>query len=115
MGGLKASARELYLYALGAMPPSWALRLQFVRAMGYNPSFRRPQTFSERLQARKRKVPDLELYARLADKIAVNAYVAEPIGENYLIPTLWSGPTLPPRGERSWPIPLSSRPIMVRA
>ena len=105
MSGLRSSARDLYLYALGAMPPSWALRIQFVRAMGYQPNFRTPQTFSERLQVRKLRVPDLELYGRLADKIAVKAHVAELIGEKYLIPTLWSGPTLPPLGERGWPIP----------
>jgi hypothetical protein len=86
------------------MPASWALRLQFVRRMGYNPSFRRPRTFSERLQVRKLR-PDMELYARLADKIAVKAHVAELIGAQYLIPTLWSGPALPPREERTWPVP----------
>ncbi|CAA9518304.1 MAG: hypothetical protein AVDCRST_MAG09-1878 [uncultured Sphingomonas sp.] len=105
MSRLKDSARDLYLHALGVMPARWALRVQFVRAMGYNPHFRRPRTFSERLQARKLRVPNEELYARLADKLAVKAHVAKLIGEQYLIPTLWSGPTLPPRAERTWPIP----------
>jgi hypothetical protein len=102
---LKDSARDLYLYALGIMPARLALRLQFVRAMGYNPSFRRPRTFSERLQARKLHIPDEELYARMADKLAVKAHVAKLIGKQYLIPTLWSGPALPRRAERTWPIP----------
>jgi hypothetical protein len=105
VSGIREVARDLYLYALAVMPRSWALRVQFVRAMGYQPSFRTPRTFSERLQVRKLRVPDLELYSRLADKIAVKAYVAEMIGEKYLIPTLWSGTTLPPRGERNWPVP----------
>ena len=105
MSGIRESARDLYLHALAVMPPSWALRIQFVRAMGYQPNFRSPRTFSERLQVRKLRVPDLELYARLADKIAVKAYVSELIGAKYLIPTLWSGTTLPPRGERTWPVP----------
>lgn len=87
------------------MPKSWALRLQFIRSVGYNPRFRNARTFNERLQARKLWVPDAALYARLADKVAVKEHVAKAIGEGYLIPTLWSGSVLPPRGERNWPIP----------
>src|SRR4028119_2478026 len=105
MSGVWSVAQKLYLAALNQMPSSLAHRIQFLRQLDYNPDFMRPTTFNELLQARKLRVPDPELYARLADKLLVKEHVASLIGQKYVTPTLWSGKVLPPREERQWPVP----------
>lgn len=47
-----------------------------------------PKSFNERILFRKFVQGDYEKYARLSDKIGVRAYVADKIGEQYLIPLL---------------------------
>ncbi|MGH8146528.1 MAG: ATP-grasp fold amidoligase family protein [Rhodanobacteraceae bacterium] len=55
------------------------------------PNMRHPATFNEHILAYKLSNPGNELMSRLADKIAVKEYVANRIGPQYLIPTLWYG------------------------
>ncbi len=61
-----------------------------------------PQLFTELVQHRK-------LYDRdarqplLADKVGVKTWVAERLGHQWVIPTLWHGRELPPRP--TWPLP----------
>lgn len=66
----------------------------------------RPQTFTEWLQRRKVFDRDPRLTLR-ADEVLVKELVAATIGAEHVIPTLWRGPRLPPRDERTWPRPLA--------
>lgn len=60
---------------------------QFQYACGYQPDFENPVTFNEKIQWLK--VYDRNpLYATLVDKYEVKKYVADLIGEEYVIPTL---------------------------
>lgn len=54
-----------------------------------------PQRFTELVQLRKLfdRDPDLP---RLSDKVLVKARVAEALGAEWCVPTLWSGTSLPP-------------------
>lgn len=81
------------------------LRIRFRRQFGWWPHVRRPRTFNEHLLRYKltsRTDPRLPL---LADKIAAKTHVGEVIGSQHIIPTIWSGTSLPPRSERNWQKP----------
>ena len=75
---------------LNWMPDKSYLSLVFRLSLGYWPDFENPKTFNEKLNWLKlydRK----PLYTQLVDKYAVREYIAEKIGEQYLIP-LVGGP-----------------------
>lgn len=63
------------------------LRLLFKLRVGYSLNLDNPQTFSEKLQWLKlyNRKPE---YTRMVDKYEVKKYVADIIGEQYIIPTL---------------------------
>ena len=69
------------------------LKLKFWANMGYWPDLRNPKTFNEKLQWLKLHDRKPE-YITMVDKYAVKQYVAERIGEEYIIPTLgvWNSP-----------------------
>ncbi len=69
------------------------------------PSLKNPRTFNEKLNAYKLATVGDPLMVQLADKIEVKSFVADRIGAEHLIPTLWCGDTLPPREDRNWPRP----------
>jgi len=81
------------LMALGArkffnwMPDSLYLRMIFRVKFGYSLNLKNPQTFSEKLQWLKLYDRN-PLYTELVDKYEVRKYIAETIGEEYLIPLL---------------------------
>lgn len=83
-----------------AIAASWTYR----RKMGHWPNLIRPRNFSELLQVRKicDRDPRLPFFA---DKLRVKDHIRERLGEAWLIPTLWSGKSLPPLAERNWPLP----------
>lgn len=66
------------------------LKLSFRARMGYPLNLKNPRTFSEKLQWLKLYDRN-PLYTTLVDKYAVRRYIAEKIGEEYLIP-LVGGP-----------------------
>ena len=78
---------------LNWMPDEQYIKLQFRLAMGYWPDLQNPQTFNEKLQW-------LKMYSRrpeftmMVDKYRVRDYIAETIGQEYLIPLLgvWDDP-----------------------
>jgi len=75
---------------LNWLPDEQYIKIQFRLAMGYWPDLNKPKTFSEKLQWLK--LHDRKpMYTTLVDKYAVRKYVAETIGEEYLIP-LVGGP-----------------------
>lgn len=72
---------------LNWMPDKWYLSFMFRSRMGYWMNWRNPKTFNEKLQWLK--IHDRNpLYTKLVDKYEVRKYIAETIGEEYLIPLL---------------------------
>lgn len=69
-----------------------------------------PRTHSEWIQHHKFLRRDPRVPA-LTDKIEAKKYIAERVGEQYVIPTYWYGRRLPPlRKRRRWP-----RPYFIKA
>lgn len=74
-------------------PDKLYLSLLFRCKMGYWMDWKKPKTFSEKLQWLKLYDRNPE-YTRLVDKYAVKDFAAKTIGEEYIIPTLgvWDRP-----------------------
>ena len=68
-------------------PDKWFLQVKFYKYMGYKLNLKNPKTFNEKLQWLKLYDRN-PLYTTLVDKYRVKQYVAEKIGEEYVIPTL---------------------------
>lgn len=77
----------------GCLSDRQYLKLMFRTQMGYKLDLKNPKTFSEKLQWLKlyNRRPE---YTTMVDKHAVKQYVANLIGEGYIIPTLgvWDKP-----------------------
>lgn len=75
------------------MPDEMFLKMIFLLKVGYKLDLKNPQTFNEKLQWLKlyNRRPE---YTTMVDKYAVKKYVADKIGEEYIIPTLgvWDKP-----------------------
>jgi hypothetical protein len=69
---------------------------------GHFPDLAEPTSFNELVQARKLNDRDPRL-PQLADKIRVKDHVARLLGQEWVIPTLWHGTSLPDRPD--WPLP----------
>lgn len=78
------------------------INLTYLWRHGSLPNLDDPQTFTELVQLRKLYDCDVRL-PRLADKVLVKRHVADRLGPEWIIPTLWHGRT-PPRAP-SWPTP----------
>lgn len=65
-------------------------KLLFFFQLGYWPNFDDPVSFCEKLHARKLRERD-ERLVNLSDKLKVREYVANQIGDQYLIPLMYSG------------------------
>lgn len=72
---------------LNWIPDKIALSILFYHHFGYWMDWKNPKTFNEKLQWLK--IHDRNpLYTKLVDKYEVRKYIAETIGEEYLIPLL---------------------------
>ena len=72
---------------LGFLPDKMYLSLRYRCKMGRWINWKNPQTFTEKLQWLK--VNDYKPeYTKMVDKLAAKDYVAQRIGEQYIIPTL---------------------------
>jgi TupA-like ATPgrasp len=80
-----------------------------VEVFGRRPRLLLLRTHSERIHRTKVFQRDPRLPV-LADKIEVKSYLADRVGPEYVVPTLFSGDALPPRRERTW-----DRPFFVKA
>lgn len=75
------------------LPDKLYLKMRFRFSMGYSLNLKKPRTFSEKLQWLKLYDRRPE-YTTMVDKYAVKKYVADIIGDEYIIPTLgvWDTP-----------------------
>lgn len=93
LNGLKyylSSPKNMFSFAarhglLNWMSDEEYIRRQFKLVMGYDLDLDNPRTFSEKLQWIKLNDRN-PLYTQLVDKYEVRKYIAEKIGEDYLIP-----------------------------
>lgn len=91
----KKSIKEIMriaLYNYGAfIPDRLYLKLLYYTHFGKKLNLKNPQTYNEKLQWLKLNERD-SLHTTLVDKIEVKKWVAEKIGDEYIIPTLgiWS-------------------------
>ncbi len=69
------------------LPDSLYIRLRYFQRMKKFPNLKTPKTFNEKLQWLKLHDRKPE-YTKMVDKYEVRAYIAEKIGEEYLIPLL---------------------------
>ncbi|RYG57985.1 MAG: hypothetical protein EON56_01050 [Alphaproteobacteria bacterium] len=103
---LRRRAWKLLESALSPLSDRAYLSVRFRRKHGRWPEVTRPRSFSEHILAYKLRSRGDQRFVRLADKAAVKTFIAERVGEQHVIPTLWSGSTrMPPRHQREWPIP----------
>jgi hypothetical protein len=77
---------------------------RYREVFGRRPDLVLARRHSERVQRAKLFQRDPRLPV-LADKIEVKKFVSERVGEQYVVPTLFAGVSLPPREERTWPPP----------
>ena len=77
----------------GRIPDAQYLKCRFYLRMGYRLNLKDPQTFSEKLQWLK-LFDRRPIYTTMVDKYAVKKYVADVIGDEYIIPTIgvWDSP-----------------------
>lgn len=69
------------------IPDRLYLKMQFIKSLGYPLDLRNPKTFNQKLQWLKLYNRNPE-YTIMVDKYAVKKYIAEKIGNQYIIPTL---------------------------
>lgn len=82
------SKLKLLLYRASLLIPSrWYIMAKYYKNFGKLPNLRDPQTFNEKLQWLKLH-DHRPQYTRMVDKYEAKKYVAEIIGEEYIIPTL---------------------------
>jgi hypothetical protein len=81
----------------------WLGRL-YRQSTGRRLRLRSPVGFTEKIQLAKLRWRS-PLMTRLADKVQVKAHVREVLGAEWVTPTLFAGPALPPRHTREWPTP----------
>lgn len=80
------------------------LEVLYRRKVGRSPNFNNPTYFTEKVQVAKLKWRSPRMVA-LADKVLAKQIVADKLGPDWITPTLYAGPDLPPRTERNWPVP----------
>jgi hypothetical protein len=86
------------------LPERWALSLVHWRRTSRWPDLRAPRRFNEKILHRRLHDRDPRLPG-LIDKGLVKAVVAETLGPDWVTPSLFEGPGLPPVAERTWPAP----------
>lgn len=79
--------KRLVKRVLRVLPDEAYLRLRYFLIFRRLPDLKNPKTFNEKLQWLKLHDRDPE-YTRMVDKFEAKKYVAERIGEEYIIPTL---------------------------
>lgn len=84
---LSETVKNTIIKMLGILPDKLYISLMYSIKMGKKLNWKNPQTFNEKLQWLKLHDRKQE-YSTMVDKYAAKEYVAQLIGENYIIPTL---------------------------
>ncbi|WP_303841286.1 ATP-grasp fold amidoligase family protein [Selenomonas ruminantium] len=84
---LKQAYSDMHYAAMHVVPEEWYLKRQFLKKVGYPLNLDNPKTFNEKLQWLKLHDRN-PLYTKMVDKYEAKKYVADIIGEEYIIPTL---------------------------
>jgi len=100
----KKALGPFYRASLRELPDKLAIQIEHFRYYHKWPNIETPETFNEKIQHRKLYDRDPRL-PRLADKVLVKDYVSKTLGQGWINPTIWSGPELPHRSSRNWPLP----------
>jgi hypothetical protein len=101
---VKTFVRNLRNRLMQVLPRRTAITLEFLLYHRRLPRLDHPRTFCEKVARRKLYDHDPRLPV-MADKIRAKEEVIRILGEEWVIPTIWSGVRLPPRSERNWPLP----------
>ena len=84
---MNRTVKEIGKKIIGLIPTKIWISYRFKKKMGYPMDWKNPKTFNQKLQWLK--VYDRRpLYTTMVDKYAAKEYVANIIGEEYIIPTL---------------------------
>lgn len=84
---LRMAYNDMRYAAMHVVPEEWYLKRKFKKCVGYPLNLDNPRTFNEKLQWLKLHDRN-PLYTKMVDKYEAKKYVAELIGEEYIIPTL---------------------------
>lgn len=79
--------KALFYRLMLLLPDKWYIMLKFYKNFGHFPNLKDPVTFSEKIQWLKLQNRN-PLYTKMVDKYEAKKYVANIIGEEYIIPTL---------------------------
>ena len=84
---MNQAVKEIGKKIVGLIPSKIWLSYRFKKKLGYSMDWKNPQTFNQKLQWLK--VYDRKpIYTTMVDKYEAKKYVADIIGEEYIIPTL---------------------------
>ena len=78
---------DVHYAAMHVVPEKLYLKWRFKKRVGYSLNLDNPRTFNEKLQWLKLHDRN-SLYTKMVDKYEAKKYVADVIGEEYIIPTL---------------------------
>ncbi len=78
---------DMHYAAMHVVSKEWYLKRRFLKNVGYPLDLDNPKTFNEKLQWLK-LYDHNPLYTKMVDKYEAKKYVADIIGEEYIIPTL---------------------------
>lgn len=98
------SMKSLIRAIIAILPPLIAVRLHYLLHHQRFPNIGRPTRFTEKIMRRKLFDRDRRM-PLLADKVAVKSFVSNKLGDDFVIPLIWSGAGLPPIEARDWQIP----------
>lgn len=82
--------KEVELLTRSVRIRDFNLHRKFINRLKYEPDFKNPVTFNEKIGYRKLYWDNI-LFVTCADKIRVRDYVKDKLGRNYLIPAVYSG------------------------
>jgi len=88
--GLRERAHNLLWRLMSPLPDKTYCALKYRAIRGKFPNLSSPQTFTEKVQARKLYDRN-PLFPRLVDKADAKGLIGERVGSQYVIPTLWVG------------------------
>ncbi len=84
---LRRGYGDLHYAAMHVVPETWYMERLFRKRVGYPLNLENPRTFNEKLQWLKLHDRN-PLHTKMVDKYEAKKYVADIIGEEYIIPTL---------------------------